>query len=240
MKKPKGSLADLRRLRAAAAQAPQQPKPRRPQPEPPPRPPHTAAPGTDGQTTPVLDAADRALFKQAMRFVQPLPDRGPRARVLSWRDAEPVLRARRQHAQGSSDRFEQVPAEPPKQRHHPEQAYDPDAKAFVQTGCGPDLLRGLRKGKWAVQATLDLHGSTLEQARERLDRFLTSCLEHDIRCVRIVHGKGLGSRTGASVLKAPIRLHLCRLAAIQAWVECGERDGGAGAVTALLRQVEEA
>jgi DNA-nicking Smr family endonuclease len=97
------------------------------------------------------------------------------------------------------------------------------------------LLRGLRRGKWRPQAILDLHGSTEDQAHERLDRFVATCVEHDIRCVCIVHGKGIGSRHGTPVLKSAVRLHLCRLQAVQAWVQCAEPDGGAGAVSVLLR-----
>ncbi|CAM5198264.1 DNA-nicking Smr family endonuclease OS=Castellaniella defragrans OX=75697 GN=HNR28_000918 PE=4 SV=1 [Castellaniella denitrificans] len=169
-----------------------------------------------------------------MRFVQPLPDHGPRARVGgARRDPESLLLARRAHAQGAVD----AKAPPPAHRQRRKTpAFDPEADAFLQAGCGPDLLRGLRRGKWIPQASLDLHGSTLDQARERLDRFLASCLEHDIRCVRVIHGKGIGSRQGEPVLKAAIRQHLCRLEAVQAWVQCGEHEGGDGALHALLRQ----
>ncbi|KAB0601932.1 Smr/MutS family protein, partial [Castellaniella defragrans] len=149
------------------------------------------------------------------------------------RDPESLLQARRQHAQGASAESRAAPPAQRQRRKAP--AYDPEAGAFLQAGCGPDLLRGLRRGKWIPQASLDLHGSTLEQARERLDRFLASCLEHDVRCVRVIHGKGIGSRQGEPVLKDAIRQHLCRLEAVQAWVQCGEHEGGEGALHALLR-----
>ncbi|CAM5779266.1 Smr/MutS family protein [Castellaniella caeni] len=191
------------------------------------------APGRVPPDAPLLDAADRALFRQAMRFVQPLPDHGPRARALAHRDPDTLLQARREHAQGGPEPAAR--ARPARHRPRQAQAFDPDAEAFLQPGCGPDLLRGLRRDKWVAQATLDLHGSTLEEAQERLERFLLSCLEHDVRCVRIIHGKGIGSHQGESVLRAPIRQHLCRLEAVQAWVQSKERDGGAGAVTVLLR-----
>jgi DNA-nicking Smr family endonuclease len=254
MKASKSSLADLRRLRAEAA------------PPEPPAAPRTvsgkrkdarpgrarqrgdAAGGQDGtgdtatrtQAHPPagplpLDAADLALFRQAMRFVQPLPDHGPRARASGTRrDPETLLQARRQHAQGSPETSR--PAGPVHRLRRKTPAFDPEADAFLQAGCGPDLLRGLRRGKWIPQASLDLHGSTLEQSIERLDRFLASCLDHDICCVRIIHGKGIGSRQGEPVLKAAIRQHLCRLEAIQAWTRCGEAEGGEGALHALLRQ----
>ncbi|MGB6241595.1 MAG: Smr/MutS family protein [Castellaniella sp.] len=221
----KPTLADLRRLRAAAQEAAasraaaQAAAPRETQP---------------AVTPPAaLDASDRVLFRQAMRFVQPLPDHGPRARATLRRDPDTLLQARREHAQGAPA-MQPAPRQP-RQRHAQAAVLDLEAGEFLQPGCGPDLLRGLRRGKWVPQATLDLHGSTADEARERLDRFLSSCLEHDIRCVRVVHGKGIGSRQGEPILKAAVRQHLSRLEAIQAWVQGGEREGGAGAVTALLR-----
>jgi DNA-nicking Smr family endonuclease len=252
LKAAKSSLADLRRLRAEAVPPEPPASPRRapgkrrsgrgpserprggergvPSTRPDDAPASDAAPPTEA---PPLDPSDRALFRQAMRFVQPLPDHGPRARAGgARRDPESLLLARRAHAQGAADAKAAAPVH---RQRRKTPAFDPEADAFLQAGCGPDLLRGLRRGKWIPQASLDLHGSTLDQARERLDRFLASCLEHDIRCVRVIHGKGIGSRQGEPVLKAAIRQHLCRLEAVQAWVQCGEHDGGDGALHALLR-----
>ncbi|HEY9571743.1 MAG TPA: Smr/MutS family protein, partial [Pusillimonas sp.] len=106
---------------------------------------------------------------------------------------------------------------------------------YLRRGHGPDLIKGLQRGKWPIGASLDLHGSTLEQARERLDRFLQSCLAHQIKCARIVHGKGYGSKDGEPVLKQTIRRWLSQIASVIAYVECSEQDGGAGAVYVLLR-----
>jgi len=240
LKASKSSLADLRRLRAEAV-PPEPPAVTRRAPglrrgvqSPAARPDGEPAIGADSPAeAPPLDPSDRALFSQAMRFVQPLPDHGPRARAVgARRDPESLLLARRAHAQGAA---ESRVAPPAHRQRRKTPSFDPEADAFLQAGCGPDLLRGLRRGKWIPQASLDLHGSTLDQARERLDRFLASCLEHDIRCVRVIHGKGIGSRQGEPVLKAAIRQHLCRLEAVQAWVQCGEHDGGEGALHALLR-----
>jgi DNA-nicking Smr family endonuclease len=245
MKDSKAGLADLRGLRAAARQAEearlaeekrraeqarlagQKRRSART------RPAAQAAAPAAGDAAPSLDPADRALFRQAVRFVQPLPDRGPRARALPHRDPESLLLARREHAQGGSGTA--APPQPARPRRRAARPFDPEDREFLQPGCGPDLLRGLKRGKWIPQATLDLHGSTQDEARDRLDRFLGSCLEHEIRCVRIVHGKGIGSRQGEPVLKLAVRQHLCRLEWVQAWIEGAERDGGAGAVTALLR-----
>lgn len=98
------------------------------------------------------------------------------------------------------------------------------------------MLRQLRQGKWPIEASLDLHGANLDEARRRLHQFIASCQEHSIRCVRIVHGKGHGSRSRQSVLKQTVRRWLVQWPAVQAYVECAEPDGGAGAVMALLEK----
>lgn len=113
-----------------------------------------------------------------------------------------------------------------------------DDTEFSRGGQGPHLTKGLRKGKWPVQATLDLHGATVEDARGRLDGFLQACMEHQMRCVRIVHGKGYGSKNGNAVLKETVRRWLTQLAAVLAYVECAESDGGSGAVLVLLRKAQ--
>lgn len=229
MKSSKPTLADLRRLQAQRAEdpAPAAPDPFRKS--------RTEGPAA-APAAPELATEDRALFRQAMRFVQPLARHGGRARRSAKRIPEGLLRERRAHAQGEESRQEPAPT---RNRRRPTAAPDPEASEFLQPGCGTDLLRGLRRGKWRPQAILDLHGSTEDQAHERLDRFVATCVEHDIRCVCIVHGKGIGSRHGTPVLKSAVRLHLCRLQAVQAWVQCAEPDGGAGAVTVLLHLPRE-
>ncbi|TAN29869.1 MAG: hypothetical protein EPN31_05155 [Castellaniella sp.] len=225
MKATKSTLSDLRRLRAQSVDGtpPVAPvAPRKPDPETPATPPAATALAPD----------DLALFRQAMRFVQPLAHHGRRARRNTRRDPDGLLRERRVHAQGEEAQREPTPV---RSRRRPPAAPDPEAHEFLQAGCGTDLLRGLRRGKWLPEAVLDLHGSTEDQAHERLDRFVATCVEHDIRCVCIIHGKGIGSRHGTPVLKTAVRLHLCRLQAVQAWVQCAEPDGGAGAVAVLLR-----
>lgn len=112
---------------------------------------------------------------------------------------------------------------------------DSDETRFVKAGCGPDLIKGLKRGKWPIGASLDLHGATLDEARTRLDEFLESCITHQIKSVRVVHGKGYGSKDGASVLKHNVRRWLTQISAVLAYVECADQDGGAGAVHILLR-----
>ena len=112
--------------------------------------------------------------------------------------------------------------------------------AFVRGDAAPDTARNLRRGQWRAGAELDLHGLRVEQARHALLSFLDECLEHGIRCVRVVHGKGYGSQGLEPVLKDKARTWLVQKAEVMAFSEAPEREGGAGALLVLLRQSEGA
>ncbi len=101
------------------------------------------------------------------------------------------------------------------------------------------LLRRLRAGEYAVQAHLDLHGTTREEAKERVARFLTESRRASKRCVLIVHGRGLHSKDQIPVIKQALRgwLERGQLArSVLAFSTARPTDGGAGAVYVLLRR----
>jgi DNA-nicking Smr family endonuclease len=110
-----------------------------------------------------------------------------------------------------------------------------DTLSFARDGVSPETLRKLRRGQWVVQAQLDLHGMTREEAREALIRFMHDALKAGKRCVRIVHGKGLGSKNRTPVLKAKVRHWLMQAEPVLAYTQARGEDGGAGAVIVLLR-----
>lgn len=175
-----------------------------------------------------LSNEDRALFRRAVKMVQPIKDTKRASLPPVPRAPADLLRQRRELAMG-----QEAPAlSAVSDQYAPAKL---DDGSFIQAGYGPDLIKGLKRGKWSIEASLDLHGSTLDEARERLEQFLQSCLTHQIKCVRIVHGKGYGSKDGASVLKETVRRWLSQMQAVKAYTECGEQDGGSGAVQALLR-----
>ncbi len=107
--------------------------------------------------------------------------------------------------------------------------------AFVRPGVGPDVLKKIAQRFWRLEADLDLHGLTIEQARPRLAAFLTQCVAYDARCVRIVHGKGYGSPESRPVLRDKVRAWLVGVSDVRAFALAPERDGGAGATVVLLR-----
>jgi len=110
-----------------------------------------------------------------------------------------------------------------------------DTLSFARDGIGPDTVRKLRRGQWVIQSQLDLHGLTRDEAREAVAHFLHTAAKEGKRCVRIVHGKGLGSKNRVPVLKAKVRHWLMQTETVLAFTQARGVDGGAGAVIVLLR-----
>jgi DNA-nicking Smr family endonuclease len=105
---------------------------------------------------------------------------------------------------------------------------------YLSPGLGRDVLRKLRRGHWVIQGELDLHGMVRQQAAEAVAEFLHHCLRRGVRCVRIVHGKGLGSRNREPVLKGLLRKWLLREEVV-AYCQAPAAEGGSGAVLVLLK-----
>ena len=109
-----------------------------------------------------------------------------------------------------------------------------DALSFRRPGIGMDVTRKLRKGYWSIQRELDLHGLRREQARESLSAFIRTACKDGVRCVRVVHGKGLGSPGKTPVLKSKVQSWLIQKNEVLAFVQARGDEGGAGAVVVLL------
>ncbi len=107
--------------------------------------------------------------------------------------------------------------------------------SFRRPGIGPDVLRKLRRGDWVIQDHLDLHGLRVGEARELLSQFLREAIRRGLRCVRVVHGKGLGSRDRQPVLKGKARVWLAQRDEVIAFCQARPAEGGSGALVVLLR-----
>jgi DNA-nicking Smr family endonuclease len=110
-----------------------------------------------------------------------------------------------------------------------------DALSFRRPGIGTDVTRKLRKGGWSIQGELDLHGLRREEAREALSSFMREAQKRGWRCVRVVHGKGLGSPGKTPVLKGKVQSWLIQKNEVLAFVQARGDEGGAGALVVLLR-----
>jgi DNA-nicking Smr family endonuclease len=106
---------------------------------------------------------------------------------------------------------------------------------FARPGLQQRLLQRLRRGQLPSEAELDLHGLTATEAHFAITRFLSDCGEQGIRSVRIIHGKGYGSRERAPVLKSRLNHWLRERPEVLAFCSSRPDQGGTGAVNVLLR-----
>lgn len=111
-----------------------------------------------------------------------------------------------------------------------------ESLSFRRPGIGMDVVRKLRRGEWVPQDKVDLHGLRTEEAREALSEFLRRSVRNGVRCVRVIHGKGIGSPDKLPVLKGKVRSWLVQKEEVIAFVQAREALGGAGALMVLLRQ----
>ncbi len=176
--------------------------------------------------------AEEAFFAHAVGAVKPLPPKhrpGERA-VLPLTQAAPIAvqHQRDEHAvmrEALSDEFDV------------ETLLDTDdALSYRRSGIGTDVTRKLRKGGWSIQGQVDLHGLRREDAREALVDFIKDAARMGWRCVRVVHGKGLGSPGKTPVLKGKVQSWLIQKQEVLAFVQARPAHGGAGALVVLLAQ----
>jgi DNA-nicking Smr family endonuclease len=164
------------------------------------------------------------LFRDAIRGVRPLG-----ARTVA--PAAPKVRARARFTR--ADRAAVLRESLEGAAADPEIAAG-DELVFRRPHVQAVVLRRLRRGEYRVQRELDLHGLTVLEAKAVLRRFLIRSLEEDVRCVRIIHGKGLRSGHRGPVLKSAVSAVLRRTGAVLAYVSARPVDGGTGAVYVLL------
>src|SRR5436309_13749541 len=107
--------------------------------------------------------------------------------------------------------------------------------SYLRTGLARDVLHKLRRGHWVVQDMVDLHGLNRQEARSLLAEFLGGCLKRGLRCVRVVHGKGLRSPGREPVLKGKVQRWLAQRDEVLAFCEAPKNQGGSGAVLVLLK-----
>jgi len=110
-----------------------------------------------------------------------------------------------------------------------------DELVYLREGMSRQVLRRLRRGHWVIQDALDLHGLSWSQAATSVAEFLRDCASRGVRCVRIVHGKGLRSRNREPVLKGKLRRWLPMRQEVLAFCQAPASEGGSGALLVLLK-----
>lgn len=108
-------------------------------------------------------------------------------------------------------------------------------QTYMRHGLGSDVLGKLRRGHWSLQAEIDLHGMTVDEAHDALADFLVDARNRGYRCVRVIHGKGLTSPGREPILKGKVRKWLSHWDDVLAYAEAPRHAGGGGAVVVLLK-----
>jgi len=171
------------------------------------------------------DNDDRSLFQKAVDCARPLKqDR----RSPHKPRRKPVPQQRRRDEQ-------EVVASLLSDEYNPE-IETGEELLFARAGIQQRVLRRFRRGQYAIEAELDLHGRTAAEARELVSEFLRQMRANGRRCVRIIHGKGLSSEGRLPVLKVKVNSWLRQKDDVLAFCSARPQDGGTGAVYVLLKK----
>ena len=173
------------------------------------------------------EADEEALLREALKGVAPLRNRGKASLQRPLPAPIPVQSLREDQLALQDSLSDALPAEVGLETG--------DELIFLRNGLPTQILKKLRRGFWSTQDQLDLHGLRTEEARALLVVFLNNALKHGLRCVRIVHGKGLRSKNMEPVLKRKVGNWLGQRDEVLAFVQARAEDGGSGAVVVLLK-----
>tara|TARA_B110000091_G_scaffold168912_1_gene181127 strand:+ start:215 stop:748 length:534 start_codon:yes stop_codon:yes gene_type:complete len=111
-----------------------------------------------------------------------------------------------------------------------------DGLLYLRHGHSPDILNKLKKGYWVVQGSIDLHGMISKEAKSYIVDYIQDCKKRHIRCIRIIHGKGIGSKNKEPVLRNKVKNWLVQKDEVIAYAQAPRHDGGSGAVVVLLKE----
>jgi DNA-nicking Smr family endonuclease len=167
---------------------------------------------------------DVEVFREAMRDVKPIKAR-PRATIPS---RKPPARARFTAADRAMVLVESL------QGPLGEITDTGDEISFRRLGVQDGVMRKLRRGEYRVEEVCDLHGLRVDEAKAALREFLADALAHNLRCVRIIHGKGMNSGPRGPVIKTAVNMILRKTAPVLAFTSARRVDGGTGAINVLL------
>lgn len=184
----------------------------------------------------LMNEDEKALFEQEMAGVQPLKSR--ESKILHQRgNAKPTpgqvyRRAAAQNPHGGDENF--LPS------GFIQAVHPLEVLSFKRQGVQNGVFHSLQQGRYPVEATLDLHLLSIEQARRAVFQFIRDCMQHDIRTALINHGKGTRNPEAQAVIKSCVARWLPMFPEIMAFHSAQKFHGGTGAVYLLLRKSEKA
>jgi DNA-nicking Smr family endonuclease len=169
---------------------------------------------------------DQDLFHKMMQDTAPLKQ----DKISPWRKRIPP------HPMGHAS-FEEIDTE--LEKISETEIKTGDELFFCRPGLQKRVFQDLRRGRLEIEMELDLHGLTARHAHSALEQFIRDCHRRQVRCVRIIHGKGYGSEDKQPVLKQKVNHWLHQRQDVLAFCSATSRDGGTGAVYVLLRSAKK-
>jgi DNA-nicking Smr family endonuclease len=169
------------------------------------------------------DSTDKDVFDSAMRGVKPLAHT-----KIEIKPAPIRKRVATPSIEKSSNPFQLY-----NETDLTDEVSGDDLLEFHRGGLQHKVLRKLRRGQYNVEATLDMHGMRVTEAREAISDFLLDCLRNNVRHVIIIHGKGHGK--AKPVLKNKLNQWLRHIEHVLAFCSATQQDGRSGAIYVLLK-----
>jgi DNA-nicking Smr family endonuclease len=174
------------------------------------------------------EQADAEVFRDAMRGVKPI---STRVRVPPAK-RKPPPKARFTAADRAMVLVESLQAP-----NAGEITDTGDEISFRRNGVQDGVMRKLKRGEYRVEEVCDLHGLRVDEAKAALREFLAEALAHKLRCVRIIHGKGMNSGPRGPVIKTAVNMILRKTGPVLAFTSARRVDGGTGAINVLIGSV---
>ncbi|WP_437880915.1 Smr/MutS family protein [Pseudomonas sp. LRF_L74] len=111
-----------------------------------------------------------------------------------------------------------------------------DELHWARDGVQDGQMRKLKAGQVAFEGSLDLHGMSVEKARQVLWEFFDEAARMEVRCVRITHGKAARMDGKRPLIKSHVNTWLRQHAQVLGFTSCLPRHGGTGAIYVLLKR----
>jgi len=182
----------------------------------------------------IVEESEDDLFHQAMKDVVPLNDgRKKIVRPPSRREQFP------DHQQSQEERERQYLSDLVSDSSAWDISFSDEYMVGAITGVGPKIMRRLKRGEFSVQDYIDLHGLKKKEAEAVVREFIIKSHQRGLRCVLIVHGRGLGSVDHQPTIKRELPVWFRRgmlKRIVLAFVTARPCDGGAGALYVLLKK----
>ncbi|MCV6613498.1 MAG: DNA endonuclease SmrA [Cellvibrionaceae bacterium] len=172
------------------------------------------------------------FFRQSMADVKPMAKQN-RVNLKPGKSDNPGLK----HRQAAAVEEKPDPKADPLSDDNIEPVDPMEIIGFQRPGVQHGVYKSLRLGKYSIEARLDLHNMNVEWARRSVYQFIKDCIEHDIRCALITHGKGEGRQT-QGVLKGAVAHWLPQIDSVLAFHSAQKQHGGAGATYVMLKKSE--